>query len=198
MRARAHPVPSSFARLAPTGLGRLWTCLGNLCSRLLQAPPLDELSGSVRFPAGQNPRRQLAGASSRHRCSRRSADFERNLQTRSSDSLVTDSAAGATAFSCAQKSYNGAVAVEPEGRHRPLGTVMEAAKAEGYKTGLVVTRRVSMASSAAPRRERSGGHADPFFCPSFLAGSRITHATPACFYSHVVDRDMESEIAEFL
>lgn len=27
---------------------------------------------------------------------------------------------------------------------------------------------------------------------------RITHATPACFYAHVVDRDMESEIANFL
>jgi alkaline phosphatase len=28
--------------------------------------------------------------------------------------------------------------------------------------------------------------------------SRITHATPASFYSHVVDRDLESDIAEFL
>lgn len=36
-------------------------------------------------------------------------------QTRSSNSLVTDSAAGATAFSCMQKSYNGAVSVEAEG-----------------------------------------------------------------------------------
>ncbi|RUP43303.1 alkaline-phosphatase-like protein [Jimgerdemannia flammicorona] len=31
-------------------------------------------------------------------------------RTRSSSSLVTDSAAGATAFSCAMKSYNGAIA----------------------------------------------------------------------------------------
>lgn len=30
-------------------------------------------------------------------------------RTQSSSSLVTDSAAGATAFSCAQKSYNGAI-----------------------------------------------------------------------------------------
>jgi alkaline phosphatase len=36
---------------------------------------------------------------------------------------------------------------------------MEAAKAQGWMTGLVVT-------------------------------SRVTHATPACFYSHVVDRDV--------
>ncbi|OMJ23075.1 Alkaline phosphatase [Smittium culicis] len=31
-------------------------------------------------------------------------------RTQSSDSLITDSAAGATAFSCAMKSYNGAIA----------------------------------------------------------------------------------------
>jgi alkaline phosphatase len=31
-------------------------------------------------------------------------------RTRSSDSLVSDSAAGATAFSCAMKTYNGAIA----------------------------------------------------------------------------------------
>jgi alkaline phosphatase len=30
-------------------------------------------------------------------------------RTRSSDSLITDSAAGATAFACAIKSYNGAI-----------------------------------------------------------------------------------------
>lgn len=59
-------------------------------------------------------------------------------RTRSSDSLVTDSAAGATAFSCAMKSYNGAIAVEPENRD-PCGTVLEAAKHQGYRTGLVVT-----------------------------------------------------------
>jgi alkaline phosphatase len=59
-------------------------------------------------------------------------------RTRSSDSLVTDSAAGATAFSCAMKSYNGAIAVEPE-EADPCGTVLEAAKHQGYRTGLVVT-----------------------------------------------------------
>lgn len=51
---------------------------------------------------------------------------------------VTDSAAGATAFSCGMKSYNGAIAVEPVGRN-PCGTVLEAAKHKGYKTGLIVT-----------------------------------------------------------
>lgn len=36
-------------------------------------------------------------------------------RTRSSNSYVTDSAAGATAFSCAMKSYNGAISVQAEG-----------------------------------------------------------------------------------
>ncbi|CAH7685413.1 alkaline-phosphatase-like protein [Phakopsora pachyrhizi] len=87
-------------------------------------------------------------------------------RTRSSNSLITDSAAGATAFSCALKTYNGAIGVEPK-EQKPCGTVLEAAKHRGYLTGLVAT-------------------------------SRITHATPASFYAHVIDRDMETKIAKFL
>lgn len=62
-------------------------------------------------------------------------------RTRSSNSLVTDSAAGATAFSCGKKSYNGAIAVLPD--HSPCGTVLEAAQKAGYMTGLVVTTRLT-------------------------------------------------------
>ena len=67
-------------------------------------------------------------------------------RTRSSSSLITDSAAGATAFSCALKSYNGAISVDPD--HSPCGTVLEAAKGEGYMTGLVVTTRITDATPA--------------------------------------------------
>ena len=67
-------------------------------------------------------------------------------RTRSSSSLITDSAAGATAFSCAQKSYNGAISVTPD--HVPCGTVLEAAKMAGYMTGLVVTTRLTDATPA--------------------------------------------------
>lgn len=83
-------------------------------------------------------------------------------RTRSSNSLVTDSAAGATAFSCGKKSYNGAISVTPD--YEPCGTVMEAAKLAGYLTGLVVT-------------------------------TDITDATPACFASHALLRQMEDDIA---
>ncbi|KAG2180261.1 hypothetical protein INT43_004050 [Umbelopsis isabellina] len=84
-------------------------------------------------------------------------------RTRSASSLVTDSAAGATAFSCAMKTYNGAIAVDVD--QTACGTVLESAKLhKKMLTGLVAT-------------------------------SRITHATPASFSSHVVDRDMEDQIA---
>ena len=67
-------------------------------------------------------------------------------RTRSSNSLVTDSAAGATAFSCGLKSYNGAISVLPDGM--PCGSVMEAAKRAGYMTGLVVTTSITDATPA--------------------------------------------------
>ncbi|CAE6428026.1 unnamed protein product [Rhizoctonia solani] len=88
-----------------------------------------------------------------------------SIRTRSSDSYVTDSAASATAYSCAIKTYNGAIGIDEDGN--PCGTVLEAAKRAGLKTGLVVT-------------------------------SRITHATPASFASHIYDRDQEDIIAEQL
>ena len=67
-------------------------------------------------------------------------------RTRSTSSLITDSAAGATAFSCGKKSYNGAISVLPD--HSPCGTVLEAAKKAGYMTGLVVTTRITDATPA--------------------------------------------------
>ncbi|EGV63575.1 hypothetical protein CANTEDRAFT_114492 [Yamadazyma tenuis ATCC 10573] len=68
-------------------------------------------------------------------------------RTRSSSSLVTDSAAGATAFSCGLKSYNGAIGVDPS--KNPCGTILEALKLQGYLTGLVVTTRITDATPAA-------------------------------------------------
>jgi alkaline phosphatase len=82
-------------------------------------------------------------------------------RTRSSSSLVTDSAAGATAFSCGLKSYNGAISILPD-TFEPCGSVMEAAKRKGYTTGLVVTTRITDATPAvfashARRREMEDG-----------------------------------------
>lgn len=73
--------------------------------------------------------------------------FIGNSRTRSNDSFVTDSAAGATAFSCGLKTYNGAIGVDPFGK--PCASVMEAAKLAGYLTGLVVTTRITDATPAS-------------------------------------------------
>ncbi|KAI0004871.1 alkaline phosphatase-like protein [Xylariaceae sp. FL0662B] len=72
--------------------------------------------------------------------------FWGSSRTRSSSSLVTDSAAGATAFSCGKKSYNGAISMLPDST--PCGTVLEAAKKAGYMTGLVVTTDITDATPA--------------------------------------------------
>ncbi|KAI8647491.1 alkaline-phosphatase-like protein [Parasitella parasitica] len=69
-------------------------------------------------------------------------------RTRSSSTLVTDSAAGATAFSCNMKTYNGAVGVGP--KLNPCGTVLESAKhGQGMLTGLVATSRITHATPAS-------------------------------------------------
>jgi len=70
-----------------------------------------------------------------------------SIRTRSSDSYVTDSAASATAYSCGIKTYNGAIGVSDD--VMPCGTVLEAAKAKGFKTGLVVTSRITHATPAS-------------------------------------------------
>src|SRR5882672_2677186 len=58
-------------------------------------------------------------------------------KNQSSDSYITDSAAGATAFACGQKTYNGAIAVDPN--KQPIPTILEVAKQHGLATGLVAT-----------------------------------------------------------
>ncbi|KAJ1730988.1 vacuolar alkaline phosphatase [Coemansia biformis] len=69
-------------------------------------------------------------------------------RTRSNSSLITDSAAGATAFSCGIKTYNGAIGVDGNGV--PCGTILEAAKLQrNMATGLVVTSRITHATPAA-------------------------------------------------
>lgn len=87
-------------------------------------------------------------------------------RTRSNDSLVTDSAAGATAFSCALKSYNGAIGVDPE--KNPCGTILEALKLRGWLTGLVVTTRITDATPAA-----FSAHADYRFQEDLIAEQQL-------------------------
>eukprot|EP01112_Ceratiomyxa_fruticulosa_P015374 TRINITY_DN4512_c0_g1_i1.p1 TRINITY_DN4512_c0_g1~~TRINITY_DN4512_c0_g1_i1.p1 ORF type:complete len:503 (+),score=106.63 TRINITY_DN4512_c0_g1_i1:170-1678(+) len=69
------------------------------------------------------------------------------VRTKSSDNLVTDSAAAATAYSCGVKTYNDAIGVDSSGE--PCGTILEAAKRKGMKTGLITTKSITDATPAA-------------------------------------------------
>ncbi|KAL7627353.1 hypothetical protein AAE478_001545 [Parahypoxylon ruwenzoriense] len=69
-----------------------------------------------------------------------------NVRTQASDNLITDSAASATAFGCGVKTYNNAIAVDDDGS--PVGSILEAAKLKGFKTGLVVTSTINHATPA--------------------------------------------------
>jgi alkaline phosphatase len=84
-----------------------------------------------------------------------------SVATFASNHRITDSAASATAYSCAIKTYNGSIGMDVN--QQPVESVLEAAERAGYQTALIST-------------------------------ARITHATPAAFSSHVINRNMEAEI----
>lgn len=65
----------------------------------------------------------------------------------SGDNLVTDSAAGATAFSAGVKTYNGAIGVDMD--TLPVPTILEMAEARGMPTGLVASCSVTHATPAS-------------------------------------------------
>jgi alkaline phosphatase len=101
-----------------------------------------------------------------------------SVQTYMANSVITGSAAAATAFATGFKTTARFIGVGPrpfdafepvpeELAYRPLATVLEAAKLAGKSTGLVAT-------------------------------SRITHATPAAYGAHMLDRGWDNEIMEHL
>lgn len=63
------------------------------------------------------------------------------------DDLVTDSAAGATAFSCGKKTYNGAIGVDAD--TIACKTLLEEAETRGLATGLVATSTIVHATPAS-------------------------------------------------
>jgi alkaline phosphatase len=88
------------------------------------------------------------------------------VRTYAADCMITDSAAGITAYSTGHKTIDGALAAKPrlDGGVDTLRTLLELAEARGMSTGLVTT-------------------------------TTITHATPAGFYAHTLFRDREMDIA---
>ncbi|NJD19541.1 MAG: alkaline phosphatase [Gemmatimonadetes bacterium] len=67
--------------------------------------------------------------------------------TRSTSSWITDSAAGATAYSTGVRTYNGAIGVGPDSL--PVPTVLEVARDQGWGTGIVSTSSVTHATPAS-------------------------------------------------
>ena len=65
----------------------------------------------------------------------------------SSNNLITDSAAGATVFSCGVKTYNGAIGVNQDSM--PVKTILEEAEDRGFATGLIATSSITHATPAS-------------------------------------------------
>lgn len=68
-------------------------------------------------------------------------------KTQSSDKYITDSAAGGTALSTGQKTYNGAIAVNTD--TVAIKTILEMAEDHGLATGLVSTSAITHATPAS-------------------------------------------------
>ena len=68
------------------------------------------------------------------------------ISTHASNRLITDSAAGATAFATGSKTFNQAISVDDD--HQDLETLFEEAEERAYKTGLAVTSQITHATPA--------------------------------------------------
>ncbi len=69
------------------------------------------------------------------------------IRTQAANQLITDSAAGATAFSCGCKTNNGYVGVTRQ--KKPCLTILEQAQQEGLAVGLVVSCSITHATPAS-------------------------------------------------
>lgn len=69
------------------------------------------------------------------------------IKTSSASDLITDSAAGATAFASGIKTYNGAIGVDNDTLAKP--TILEELELKGYKTGVIATSTITHATPAS-------------------------------------------------
>ena len=87
-------------------------------------------------------------------------------KTMSGDNLVTDSAAGATAFATGQKTYNGAIGVGMD--TLPLTTILEIAEQNGLSTGLIATSSITHATPASFIAHQKSRNMDEAIASDFL------------------------------
>lgn len=99
-------------------------------------------------------------------------------KTSASNHKITDSAAGATAFACGHKTYNGAIAVDDQKKSLP--TILEMAEKMGMATGLIATCAITHATPASfiahqPSRDMAEAIAADFLATDidlFIGGGR--------------------------
>jgi alkaline phosphatase len=87
-------------------------------------------------------------------------------KNQSANSYVTDSAAGATAFACGEKTYNGAIGVDASGK--PIPTILEIAERNGLATGLLATCSITHATPACFISHQSSRALDEGIALDFL------------------------------
>lgn len=82
--------------------------------------------------------------------------YQSNTRTRSANSIITDSAAAATAIACGRKTNNGMLGVTPDGVR--LESVAEVAKGKGMKVGIITSVTICHATPAGfyAHRKRRG------------------------------------------
>ena len=69
------------------------------------------------------------------------------IKTSSSAQLITDSAAGATAFACGVKSYNGAIGVDD--KKKSVTNITELIKDKNMASGVIATSSITHATPAS-------------------------------------------------
>lgn len=69
------------------------------------------------------------------------------IKTYSADDLITDSAAGATAFATGKKTNNGMIGMTPD--NQPIPAITDLVEQRGLSTGLVATSTITHATPAA-------------------------------------------------
>ncbi len=103
------------------------------------------------------------------------------ISTYSTDSVITDSSSAATAFATGYKTTNGFVGVGPA--DETVLSTLETPPEELQYSPLATVLEGSKLQGKAT---------------GLVVTSRVTHATPAAFASHIHDRDMENEIMEHM
>ena len=93
------------------------------------------------------------------------------INTRSSSHKITDSAAGATAFSCGKKTYNGSIGMDKDSN--VTESITE--RFENYKFGLVATSSITHATPAAFYAHNKSRHA------TFEIAKELLHANISFF-----------------